>query len=502
MSCKFPSRVPWLLLLALGLSFVGFLSGHSPQKPFGFSPIKKSTNGAGDHCFCDLKGKVDDCDCSVDHVDGLNNAKIYPMLRSLMAKDYFRFFKVNLRKPCPFWPDDDRCSMHACAVSPCSEDQIPEGIKSNRTPDASPRPIVSIANTSAFNIIYGPELPPKSSSGSCDNKEDLGTLNTTISESASKGIAKWTAHDQEQDSFCEPDDLDGEGAVYVDLLLNPERYTGYSGPSAHRIWRAIYEENCFKPKRGYGPYIDSTNVGDLCLEKRVFYRAVSGLHTSINIHLCAEYLHLQEGAQLLGPSSGIWAPNVDEFRKRFDPALTSGEGPQRLRNLYFLYLVELRALAKAAPYLLEEPFYTGREEEDKEVRMAVRQFLRNVQDFGPHFNESSMFSDGNKQAKKLKEEFQHHFRNISRIMDCVGCEKCKVWGKLQIQGLGTALKILFSGDFARDDPLSFDLKSMRKSRFRLQRNEIVALFNAFARLSDSIYELENFKMTTSAESWE
>ena len=46
-----------------------------------------------------------------------------------------------------------------------------------------------------------------------------------------------------------------------------------------------------------------------------------------------------------------WGPNVDEFRKRFDPDKTWGEGPKRLKNLYFTYLVELRALAKAAPYL-------------------------------------------------------------------------------------------------------------------------------------------------------
>jgi ERO1-like protein alpha len=31
-------------------------------------------------------------------------------------------------------------------------------------------------------------------------------------------------------------------------------------------------------------------------------------------------------------------------------------------------------------------------------------------------------------------------------MDCVGCEKCRLWGKLQVLGLGTALKILFSDD--------------------------------------------------------
>ena len=33
---------------------------------------------------------------------------------------------------------------------------------------------------------------------------------------------------------------------YVDLLKNPERYTGYKGASPHRIWRSVYEENCFK----------------------------------------------------------------------------------------------------------------------------------------------------------------------------------------------------------------------------------------------------------------
>lgn len=32
----------------------------------------------------------------------------------------------------------------------------------------------------------------------------------------------------------------------------------------------------------------------------------------------------------------------------------------------------------------------------------------------------------------LQAEFVSHFRNISRIMDCVGCDKCKLWGKLQV----------------------------------------------------------------------
>lgn len=48
----------------------------------------------------------------------------------------------------------------------------------------------------------------------------------------------------------------------------------------------------------------------------------------------------------------------------------------------------------------------------------------------------------------LKEQFKTHFRNVSRIMDCVGCDKCRLWGKLQVSGLGTAMKILFELDDA------------------------------------------------------
>lgn len=33
----------------------------------------------------------------------------------------------------------------------------------------------------------------------------------------------------------------------------------------------------------------------------------------------------------------------------------------------------------------------------------------------------------------LQEEFRLHFKNISRIMDCVGCSKCRLWGKLQVR---------------------------------------------------------------------
>ncbi|KAG0378907.1 hypothetical protein BGX24_002401, partial [Mortierella sp. AD032] len=45
--------------------------------------------------------------------------------------------------------------------------------------------------------------------------------------------------------FCQVDDEAISEGVYVDLMENPERFTGYSGPSAAKVWDAIYNENCF-----------------------------------------------------------------------------------------------------------------------------------------------------------------------------------------------------------------------------------------------------------------
>lgn len=124
----------------------------------------------------------------------------------------------------------------------------------------------------------------------CDHNEELSYLNTTISAKVQEDLVLWKAYDDAQDNFCVLDDND-EDAEYVDLLLNPERYTGYKGPSAHRIWNSIYMENCFRPSTlSFYPYIPNDKLNDMCLEQRVFYRAISGIHTSINIHLSAKYL--------------------------------------------------------------------------------------------------------------------------------------------------------------------------------------------------------------------
>ena len=96
--------------------------------------------------------------------------------------------------------------------------------------------------------------------------------------------------------------------------------------------------------------------------------------------------------------------------------------------------------------------------------------------------ESHLLFDPSIVGPSLKNEFRARFRNVSDIMDCVGCDRCRMWGKLQTIGYGTALKILFE----LEDPETQHLLKFRKI-------ELVALFNTFDRLSKSVASINNFK---------
>ncbi|XP_014224509.1 ero1-like protein [Trichogramma pretiosum] len=462
------------VMLLLAVLQLLLLSSHSYG--FNFGNHDRPTGG---QCFCKLNGAIDDCSCTVDTVDYFNNAKIYPRLQSLLVRDYFRFYKVNLNRPCPFWVDDSKCAMRYCHVQPCKEKDIPVGLKGADVPR-------HIHTNESPVDKYKANQQTSDCNQNSDHNIELGYLNTTISSETYAGFERWQQHDDSLDNFCI---TENDGGEYVDLLLNPERYTGYKGPSAHRIWRSIYMENCFRPETSTkNTFIRSSKIDDMCLEKRAFYRVISGLHTSINIHLSSKYLLSSQNRLDVSPE-GTWGPNFDEFQRRFSPETTDGEGPNWLKNLYFIYMLELRALAKAAPYLQKLEYYTGNQIEDKDTRLAINDILNIVSSFPEHFNESVMFNGGS-EAQLLKDEFKQHFRNISRIMDCVGCDKCRLWGKLQTQGLGTALKILFSGAFDKYEPTLLDFG---KQRFSLERTEIVSLINGFGRLSESIFELEKFR---------
>jgi len=450
------------------------------------TPFPSLTLPLSDQCFCKLEGQIDDCSCKVDTVDDFNNAKIYPRLASLLAKDYFRYFYYQPYKPCPFWEaSSGKCSSSLCQVKSCPTTDLPPGISGD--------------------VMETVEKEHNDESEESCVEERRSSVDSSITEGELVSLSTWRRHDEADSTFCEIDSPSScIDCVYVDLTKNPERYTGYSGHASRRVWASIYEENCFSPSKAttkppaFSSAFGQSQLGEMCLEKRVFYRVVSGLHASITIHIAANYpLDKKDPAAAFLPGSGeTWGPNMELFHQRFDPEHTEGQGPYWLKNLYFVYLLELRALAKASDYLSRQTYFTGRQEEDQETVIAVKELLSLISTFKDHFDETSMFAGG-LQADELKVEFQGHFRNISRVMDCVGCDKCKLWGKLQVTGLGTALKILFSGDFDQDRGSELTSSNQDLPRHKpdlaLSRNEVVSLFNAFGKISTSIVQLEKFR---------
>jgi ERO1-like protein beta len=137
-------------------------------------------------------------------------------------------------------------------------------------------------------------------------------------------------------------------------LENAERYTGYAGESAAKVWNNIYSENCFEVTKGMGTFLPNP---DLCTEKKVFYRLISGLHSSISLHICGEYWD---------SFKNVWFKNTTCYIDRFQGY------PERIDNLYFLWSVLVRAVSKLSPYLQNYPFCSGtRDEEIVAVRKIV-----------------------------------------------------------------------------------------------------------------------------------
>lgn len=113
---------------------------------------------------------------------------------------------------------------------------------------------------------------------------------------------------------------------------------------------------------------------------------------------------------MAGGEKAKFGPNLNEFVRRFDSVTTDGQGvyviyfliawyrtrmlfpvscvtnivcysntysgPSWLKNLYFAYLLTLRAIVKAEPYWKVHQFYTGNEREDQETKSQVFRIIQ------------------------------------------------------------------------------------------------------------------------------
>jgi len=95
-------------------------------------------------------------------------------------------------------------------------------------------------------------------------KDNNLIIQNIFSAAAHAHFLEWEQHDDSiSENFCDESCYYSPNASYVDLSLNPERYTGYKGESAHRIWHSIYRENCFRPKATFKAYIETAKLNGI-----------------------------------------------------------------------------------------------------------------------------------------------------------------------------------------------------------------------------------------------
>ncbi|KAI9504299.1 hypothetical protein BX070DRAFT_190414 [Coemansia spiralis] len=384
--------------------------------------------------ICKPEGVISDTYSDFDFAESFRH-KVAAPLDKLIRTKFFRTLKVDLYRPCHFWRTEGSCFQRDCIVTPLDDDDVP----------------ASWQMQTVDHTNFGPFLRPE------HTDKDFAVVN---------------------------DETFGDG-IWVDLIENPERFTGYAGAGANAVWMSIYQHNCFgsmpfvqppRRRRELVSFLESlseeergvTMPADVPLEYRMFYRIVSGLHASISTHICSDYFNA---------TADRWEPNLSCFISRI------GAFPDRLQNIYFNFLLLTRAIQRMEPYLLSYDYSTGIPKDDKAVKRLMPKMLRAVKRAGFVFDDSELFLGSSGAA--MKGEFKDNFRNISRIMDCTGCEKCRLWGKTQTLGIATALKALFSyPDRAfRGSFTSLDFK----------RNEIVALITTYFQFSYSIKSIEMFR---------
>jgi len=483
------SPYSFLLTLCFSLACAASATSRPAQAAAGGTPQQCDRP---DQTFSQISPKaiVSDACASYSTLEKLNR-KVKPAVDDLTkTTDFFAYYRLNLfNKVCPFWNDENgMCGNIACAVQTLdNEEDIPE-----------------IWRASELGKLEGPhaEHPGKKVQRGKSSRPLQGLLGDNVDESC---IFECDDECDERD-YCVPEDESASAkGDYVSLVHNPERFTGYSGEGEKMVWDAIYRENCFMKssfphastlgvqalpsgpaafdlrqvlkdadrklmveQHNQNPDMGLAEAGmeteDECLEKRVFYRVISGMHASISTHLCYDFLN---------QTTGQWQPNVQCYIDRLHTH------PERISNMYFNYALVTRAIAKLGDQLASYTFCTGDPDQDAATKAKVLAVTQGAASVPEIFDESLMFKNG--EGPSLKEDFKNRFRNVSRIMDCVGCDKCRLWGKIQTNGYGTALKVLFE----------FDNDS--KEIPQLKRTELVALFNTYGRLSHSMESLSKFR---------
>eukprot|EP00762_Andalucia_godoyi_P005296 ANDGO_06838.mRNA.1 Endoplasmic reticulum oxidoreductin-2 len=424
-----------------------------------------------------------------------NEWRLYPLLNEYSASRDFKYFYAELDRACPFWVQDVMCmsnpnlGLSACSVCPCEDGEFPKDEYEDPKVDRS-------ILLSSLNQQQSQQSQQQQAQQGSPPQEIQTTDPNTYPTRTSEDLA-WVTESMNPNCVAATSAAPASFAaafgtagtvptatkgVWLDLTRNLESNTGFAGGDARRVWYAIYAENC-------------AACGD-----ETFLKLVSGLHHSITIQIARNYAAREtvEAALLAGPktekkkngaSAPVLAPNSAPTENLFeDLMLGSYWGyflpskklyvdriqpfPDRLQNLLFTYAFVLRAIDKLVQMTRENPHVNPKLFGYSGARIAA---LETISDAIPETLRAYSFRLNETNVDRMR----YHFRNITDIMDCVACEKCKLWGKLQFLGLGTALRIMTF-------PYSPGKDKNGIAAPCLSVNELVALLNIARKLADSV----------------
>lgn len=244
------------------------------------------------------------------------------------------------------------------------------------------------------------------------------------------------------------EEVDSTSGTFINLLNNPEGYTGYRG---QHIWDAIFRENCF-----------SDQFNQLCKEDKVFYRIFDGWLSNTNMQIGMNY-HNRE--------TNLTYMNVSMITSKL---LTKKD---KVDHLFFLYSFMIKAMNKAELLLKNFEYNSGNNTEDTITMNIIDDIFKGdeLSDLENSFKETTRECENFMRSNKISNLISR-FRNISSIIDCVSCGKCRMQAKLDIFGISTMFKIMFTND--------------NELKERTSRNELVAFVNLFNKLSKTISQIK------------
>jgi len=106
--------------------------------------------------------------------------------------------------------------------------------------------------------------------------------------------------------------------------------------------------------------------------------------------------------------------------------------------------------------------------DDLAVSEKIDEIYLSLSNYQEDLNKNDIIVDKLKNYQNI-DKIRQRFRNISEIMDCVSCQKCKLHGKLQIYGLASTFKILFEDK----KDTSKKLKENGNNSIKFRRNELI-----------------------------